>query len=340
MKRIISLFTALAITAAFTGCGGASSLPSSGEAPVSSQTDVSSDAPAAPNFTVDKIGVTYVKSPLNVPSIIEKEKGIFTEAFAEYGLSVDYSNLTAGPEQTQALASGDLQFLYAVGATSVILSASNGADIKILNTYSRSPEAFRLFAGKDGAITSAEQLKGKKIGGPKGTILHELLIAYLATADLTEADIDFVSMGLPEAQAALVGGSLDGALLAGPSAYNMAKDGYQIVTTGEGFVDATIVVATSGSFYEKNPLLVNRFLEAQNTIAQYMADHKQEILEITAKETELSIEAVEEMFPMYDFNTEITAADIASMKKTEQFMRDNAMIETPVDIDALILKVM
>ncbi len=338
MKRIVSLFTALAITAAIAGCGGqpASSAPQSSEAPVSSQAEASS---AAPEFTVDKIGVTYVKSPLNVPSIIEKEKGIFAEAFAGYGLSVEYSNLTAGPEQTQALASGDLQFLYAVGATSVILSASNGADIKILNTYSRSPKAFRLFTGKDGAITSAEQLKGKKIGGPKGTILHELLIAYLSTAGLTEADVAFVSMGIPDAQAALVGGSLDCALLAGPVAYNMAKDGYQIVTTGEGLVDATIVVATSGSFYEKNPLLVERFLEAQKTVAQYIADNKQEILEITAKETDLSIEAVEEMFPMYDFNTEITAADVASMKKTEQFMRDNAMIETPVDIDTLILKV-
>ena len=26
------------------------------------------------NFTVNKIAVTYVKSPLNVPSIVEKEK--------------------------------------------------------------------------------------------------------------------------------------------------------------------------------------------------------------------------------------------------------------------------
>lgn len=331
MKRILSVLLSAAIAAAsLAGCasGGQSSQAETSQ-PVSS---------AAPEFTVDKIGVTYVKSPLNVPSIVEKEKGIFAKAFEEYGLPVEYSNLTTGPEQTQALASGDIQFLYAVGATSVILSASNGADIKIISTYSRSPEAFRMFAGKDSKIQSAADLKGKKIAGPKGTILHELMVAYLATAGLTEKDVEFVSMGIPDAQAALVGGTIDCALLAGPTAYNMEKDGYKIVTTGKGLVDATIVVATSQSFYDKNPLLVKRFLKAQDQIASYMKENSEEILEMTAKETELSIDAVKEMYPMYDFSTEITDADITSMKKTEQFMKDNAMIENDVDIDQLILK--
>lgn len=332
MKRILSVLLSAAIAAAsLAGCaaGGQASQPEPSQ-PVSS---------AVPEFTVDKIGVTYVKSPLNVPSIVEKKKGIFAKAFEEYGLPVEYSNLTAGPEQTQALASGDIQFLYAVGATSVILSASNGADIKIISTYSRSPEAFRMFAGKDSKIQSAADLKGKKIAGPKGTILHELMVAYLATAGLTEKDVEFVSMGIPDAQAALAGGTVDCALLAGPTAYNMAKDGYKVVTTGKGLVDATIVVATSQSFYDKNPLLVKRFLEAEDQIASYMKENPEEILEITAKETELSIDAVKEMYPMYDFSTEITDADITSMKKTEQFMKENAMIENDVDIDQLILKV-
>lgn len=336
MKRILSLFLTLVMASGIlAGCGNAAQ---AGQPPAATP-PASTEPEAAPEFTVNKIGVTYVKSPLNVPSIIEKEKGIFAGAFEEYGLPVEYSNLTAGPEQTQALASGDIQFLYAVGATSVILSASNGADIKIISTYSRSPEAFRLFAGKDSSIENAADLAGKKIAGPKGTILHELLIAYLGTAGLTENDVEFVSMGIPEAQAALAGGAVDCALLAGPVAYNMAKDGYSVVTTGKDLVDATIVVATSQAFYEKNPLLVKAFLKAQEGIRQYMQDNPEEILEITAKETELSIEAVEEMFPMYNFDTEITAADIASMKKTEQFMQDNDMIENPVDIEGLILKV-
>ena len=108
------------------------------------------------------LSVTYVKSPLNVPSIVEQDQEIFASVFGPMGYDVQYSDLTTGPEQTQALASGDIQFLNAVGATSVILSASNDADIKIMSIYSRSPKAFKLFA-KDDSIKTAEDLKGKKV---------------------------------------------------------------------------------------------------------------------------------------------------------------------------------
>lgn len=334
MKKILSLLlTGVLSITILAGCGN-SPAQSTDTTPIS---NVESSVDQK-EYSIDKVAFTYVKSPLNVPSIVEKEKGVFAKAFEPYGLDVEYSNLTTGPEQTQALASGDIQFLNAVGATSIILSAANGADIKIISMYSRSPEAFRLFT-KNASITSAADLKGKKIAGPKGTILHELLITYLGTAGLTENDIEFFSMGIPESQAALAGGEVDCALLAGPTAYNMAKDGYSVVTTGKGLVDATIVTATSNQFYEENPELVKAFLDAQHEVLSYMESNYDEIIEITAKETELSDDAVKEMFPMYDFNSAITDGDIASMKKTAEFMLDNAMIEKAVDVNNLILKI-
>ena len=93
----------------------------------------------------EELTVTYVTAPLNVPSIIEKEKDIFDETFKDMGIEIEYAELTSGADQTQALASGDVQLLYVVGASSVILSAANGADIKVLNMYSRSPKAFCMF---------------------------------------------------------------------------------------------------------------------------------------------------------------------------------------------------
>ncbi|PTY41238.1 ABC transporter substrate-binding protein [Brachyspira hampsonii] len=298
----------------------------------------SSSNSSSTNFTAKKIAITYVKSPLNVPSIVEKEKAIFSNTFSKYNIPVTYSELTTGPEQTQALASGDIQFLYAVGATSVILAKANGADIKIINMYSRSPKAFTLFSQKGTSFTKADEVRGKKIAGPKGTILHELLTAYLNTLGLKESDVEFISMGIPESQAALVGGSVDMALLAGPSAYNMIKDGYNVVTTGEGLVDATIAVATSESFYNSNKVLVDDFINAQREVLSYIENNYDEAMAISAKETGLSDEAVKEMYTMYDFSIDITDNDINSMKKTEEFMRNNNMIETEVNIDDLIIK--
>ncbi len=283
------------------------------------------------------IAVTYVKSPLNVPSIVEKDQGIFAERFRELGYGVEYSDLTTGPEQTQALASGDIQFLYAVGATSVILAASNDADIKIISTYSRSPKAFKLF-GRDDSIQSAEDLRGKKVAGPKGTILHELLVAYLAEAGMTENDIEFMSMGIPDSQAALAGGSVDAALLAGPVAYNMEKDGFPVITDGTGLTEATIVVAASGDYLGSHPEEAKAFLEAQKQVLTFINENQDAAMEAAAEETELTIDAVKEMYPMYDFDMTIRDSDIEAMKKTVVFMKDNGMIENDVDIEGLIWK--
>ncbi len=353
MKKTMTAWILAAALAGVTlsGCGGKAQTETSAEttaaaaettAEAAAETAAETTAAEAAVETVapgagGTIGVTYVKSPLNVPSIVEKDQKIFEKAFAPMGYEISYSELTTGPEQTQALASGDIQFLYAVGATSVILSASNGADIKIISTYSRSPEAFKLFSADD-AIQSPEDLRGKSVAGPKGTILHELLVAYLAGAGMTEDDIEFLAMDIPSSQAALAGGSVDAALLAGPTAYNMEKDGFHIVTDGTGLTEATIVVATSSAYAESHPEEVKTFLAAQQQVLDYIADNEDAAMEATAVETELTGDAVREMYPMYDFDMTIRDSDITAMEKTEKFMLENGMIENEVDIQDLILE--
>ena len=213
----------------------------------------------AEELSVDELTFTYVTSPLNVPSIVEKEQGIFAETL---GVPVDYAELTSGADQTQALASGDVQVLYAVGGTSIIQSAAAGADIKVLNMYSRSPKAFCLYT-KDEGITSPEDLRGKTIAGPTGTNLHELLVSYLATADMTIDDVDYVNMSIPDAKAALDGDSLDVAMVAGAAAYNCEAAGYHKVTDGEGLIKAIIAVAVTEEFYEAHPDVIEKLGQAK-----------------------------------------------------------------------------
>ena len=79
---------------------------------------------------------------------------------------------------------------------------------------------------KDKKIKSPKDLKEKKVAGPMGTNLHELLAAYLATENMTMDDVEFVDMGIPQAKAGLDGGSVDVALLAGITAHEAGKQGY------------------------------------------------------------------------------------------------------------------
>ena len=313
-KRFLALTMAALMTAtALTGCGGSAEEP------------------------LDKLTFTYVTAPLNVPSIIEKEKGIFAKAFEENGIAVEYVELTSGADQTQALATGDVQVLYAVGATSVILSAANDADIKVLNMYSRSPEAFCLFA-QDETLTTPESLRGKTIAGPAGTILHELLVSYLATADMTIEDVNYVNMSIPESKAALDGGSVDVAMLAGAAAYTAKLQGCSLVTDGTGLVDAIIAVAVTEEFYNAHPEIIKKLKSAQDEIASFIAENEEEALQITADTLDLDISAVKEMFAQYDFSTEIKETDRIGFQRTADFMLETGMIEKELDVDSLFFE--
>lgn len=283
--------------------------------------------------SVDSLTVTYVTSPLNVPSIVEKEKGVFAE---KLGVPVEYAEITSGADQTQALASGDVQLLYAVGGTSIIQAAAAGADVKVLNMYSRSPKAFCLYT-RDESINSPQDLVGKTIAGPAGTNLHELLVSYLATGGLTIADVDYVNMSIPDAKAALDGGSLDVAMVAGAAAYNCQAAGYHKITDGEGLIQAIIAVVTSEEFYEAHPDVIEAVTEAQEEIAAFMQENEEEALQLAADYLDLDLEAVKEMYAYYDFSLEMTDADVAGFQKTADFMYEADMIEEPYDVQGLFL---
>lgn len=354
MKRLISLGLALCIGAtALTGCGSKSA-ESGAEATAQTEqqsqeetgetgseavkeTDAAESKGQKAASGIDKLVFTYVVSPLNVPSIIEKDKQIFAKSFEDMGISVEYAEINSGADQTQALASGDVQILYAVGATSVILSAANGADIKVLNMYSRSPKAFCMYS-KDDSLTTPESLKGKTIAGPAGTNLHELLVAYLATADMTIEDVNYVNMGIPDAKAGLDGGSVDAALIAGATAYQAKQQGYHMVADGEGLIKAIIAVAVREDFYKANQDVIDRFMQAQQEIASFIKDNQEEALAIVAKELDLDEAAVKEMYDYYDFSMEISDEDKDGFQKTADFMLESNMIEAPLDVNTLFIQ--
>lgn len=339
MKKLIALGLAACMTFSLAGCSGSTgketAVASAAETAAEASTVAETSAEAADTETsIDKLTVTYVTSPLNVPTIIEKDQGIFEK---ELGVPVEYAELTSGADQTQALASGDVQVLYAVGATSVILSAANGADIKVLNMYSRSPKAFCMYS-KDETLTTPESLKGKTIAGPTGTNLHELLVSYLAQAGMTLDDVNYVNMTIPDAKAGLDGGSVDVALLAGATAYNAEQQGYHLVADGEGLISALIAVATTQKFYDEHPDVIEKLAAAQDEIASYMADSQDKTMETVAAALDLDVDAVKEMYGFYDFSTEITDADKEGFQKTADFMYESGMIENELDVNTLFIQ--
>lgn len=284
---------------------------------------------------VEEINISYVKLPLNIPSIVEKKEKMFEKEFAEDGIEVNFPEITQGSKMTQAVAAGSLDFCNALGGTSIILAAANGVDIKMIGVYSRAPKAFTIMT-KDDNIKSAADLKGKKIVGPKGTILHQLLLAALVENDLSLKDVDFINLGIAKGISALHAGSADAALVAGPAVTKAMEGGARIIQDGEGLLDATIVIGVRGEFLRRHPDLVDRYLKVHQNSLQFMEENPKKTIKIAAEETKIAEEDVEKMYGWYNFNPEITESDIEELKKTQDFLYDNDMLMEKIGIENLI----
>lgn len=284
---------------------------------------------------VKNINISYVKAPLNVPSIIEKKKSLFENEFSKDDIKVTFPEITEGSKMTEAVAAGSLDFCNAIGATSVIMAAANGVNIKIIGMYSRAPKAFTIMT-KNPSIKTVSDLKGKKIAGPKGTILHQLLLGALQKENMKIEDVQFVNMGIPQGVSALMSGSVDVALVAGPAVPQALEKGARIVTTGEGILDASIVIAARGDFLDKHLDIAKRYMNVHEKSLDFMKNNPEETYKLASEETNISIDKVKEMYNWYDFNPQITDKDIKELEKTQDFLKENGMLNKTVDIKTLV----
>jgi sulfonate transport system substrate-binding protein len=313
LKKLITLVLLVVFVLTISGCG--------------------TSQPTAKKL--DSIAISYVKLPLNVPSIVEKKLELFEKEFAKTNTTVSFPEITEGPKMTSALAGGSLNFCNALGGTSAILAAANGLDIKIIGMYSRAPKAFTIMV-KNPDIKTIADLKGKTVAGPKGTILHQLLLAALSQQGLPGDAVNFVNMGIPQAVTALMSGDADAALVAGPAVPKALESGARIIATGDGLLDATIVIAVDGKFLQEHPDAVKRYMKVHQQSLTYMKEHPEEVYRMAAEETGISMDNVKQMYGWYDFNSTIKDSDIQDLEKTQDFLLQNGLLTQKIEIKKLL----
>lgn len=295
-------------------------------------------APASAADRPKAVRITFVSSPFNLPSIVMREKGFLEEAFAPFGVKVESPEITSGAEQTQAIAAGAIDIASVLGGTSAILAKANGVDLKIIAVYARSPKAYFLMRRADGPKTLAD-LKGKKIAGPKGTVLNQLLVAALASQKLTLNDVEYINMNLPAARAALIAGQVDVATLAGANAIAVEKAGGGPLTSGEGLIKPTTVIGARTSFLNDHPDLVEAYFKAHRKAIDFMMENPDEALAIAAKDQKISIDDARAQLPLYDFSATMTDADVANLREDQAFMIESGMLQkaNAIDIKAALV---
>lgn len=294
---------------------------------------------ASPTQAADKpasVRVTYVASPFNVPSIVMRKQGYLEEAFGALGVRIESPEITSGAAQIQALAAGAVDIASVLGGTSAILGRANGIDLKVIAAYSRSPKAFAVMTAAGGPA-SIKELKGKRVAGPKGTTLNQLLAAALAAEGMKLTDVEYLNMDIPAARAALLAGKVDAATLAGANGLQVEAAGGRILASGEGLIAPTSVIAVRTAFLRDHPDLVGAYLAAHRKALAFLRDSPDAALRIAADDQKISIEDARKQMPWYDFTLAMTDGDVRNLEADQTFMVEAGMLQKTIDIRAQLI---
>ncbi|MDR0577776.1 MAG: NrtA/SsuA/CpmA family ABC transporter substrate-binding protein [Candidatus Accumulibacter sp.] len=282
------------------------------------------------------LDISYVKAPFNLQMIVMKERGLLEKRAGAIGLKVKWHEITSGAKQAQALASGDLDVAGVMNTASVLMANGEGNAVRIIAGVSRPTGTFAIVAGKDG-VASIAGLKGKKVAGPKGTVLHQLLVAALARNGLAMSDVQFVQMEIPQAFAALQGGQVDAALLAAAAVIKAGQEGARVLATADGLVVPKLVMASSEKTVKAHPDWIEAAVAAHDEAGRWIAEHEAEAVALGAKIQGLAVEDAQKLYDGSHFTQRLGQSDIDSMGDDIRFMLDNGMMRNAPDVGAIIL---
>jgi ABC-type nitrate/sulfonate/bicarbonate transport system substrate-binding protein len=283
-----------------------------------------------------EVNISFVESPFNLQIMVMKEQGLLEKAFAQKNVAVKWHTITSGAQQTQAIAAGSLDIASVVNSTSLILANAAGNRVEVAAVVSRPKQTFALLTGPNGPRT-IQELRGKTVAGPKGTVLHQTLIAALVSEGMSAKDVNFIQMELPEARTALLSGNVDGALQAAALIIRDMEAGMRVLFTADGYVTPLLLSAVRPEFAKKYPELLQIYLDTQKEAYAWIQAHTADAVAIGSKIQQISEVDGMRLYEWSGMASVLEQNDLPALRADVDFLFEQEMITQKVDPATFIL---
>ena len=283
-----------------------------------------------------QLNITYVKAPFNIQNMVMKKQQLLEKEFEKEGIQINWIPIKAGINQVRGMAAGEIDMVAAMNTSTLLIANSADNKILIVDGVAHPDETFAIMASP--AIKTVADLKDRQIVGPKGTVLHHMLVAALQKEGMSIGDVHWVSMNLPSSLTTLIGGRSDAALLAGAGILNAQKAGFHELVRAKGLIETNLVLAVREDFAERYPEVVKRVAKVNREALQWAQAHKAEAIQLGASELGIDIKDAEKLYEWSDFYSQLSDSDLAALKASQAFLLEQKMIKTPVDLSTLFFQ--
>ncbi|HDR7260815.1 MULTISPECIES: ABC transporter substrate-binding protein [Bacillus cereus group] len=264
--------------------------------------------------------------------------------FEKNSIKAQLSNFAYGIDTVNAVLTEQAD--TGLAADYALLNSLGKGDMVVISTLTRGNEK----SSKDNellvreGIKTENDLKGKKLGVPKGTVTEYVWAKYLAAKHINEKDISFVPYSTPdEAIVGMKNGDIDAVWSSGA-----LKDKFKNIkgVTKLGDLESAGVTIDSyllakRSFVEKNPKAVENTLKALSEGIKYVDNNKKETAKLAFEQLKLpekdALKDIERQNYVLGF-TEEDAKHLEDMKvwlEEKGKLKDKYELKDKINLEAL-----
>ena len=283
--------------------------------------------------SANEVHIAIQPSAAFIPLYVAKEKGWIEEALEPMGVSVKWATFESGPPMNESLLSGDSD-IGVIGDVPVVTVVAPGNDISLIAIAAQAADSYAILVPTDSGISSAADLKGKRLAVTFGSTAHNMVEKYLATADLTIDDVDLVNIAAGDAAFVLSSGQADAVSIWEPNVTRITADGtVRILASGSecGLAGTNGIVARD-KFATANPEVITQILAQYKRAADELPGLDDATMGAVAAALGVETSQMDQIIPKFKYTVEITQEDIFALNDTIRFLNENQILRKDYDI--------
>lgn len=220
---------------------------------------------------------------------------------------------------------GDAAFIFAIGT---------GATIKAIGAQKYSGPGPILVVPRNSPIRSIDDIAGKRIATPKGSVAHNFILAALEAQHRPLDAVRFAFLSPQDGHAAMLGGSVDAWAIWDPNAALAQKEGARLIFAPGLVPSYALLFGSDHAVSEKRPLLADYRRRLYGGWA-WSGSHPDDYARLLHAETGIPLEAWRQVVSRTRrLPTEIDDSLIADQQRTADRYLRAGIIPAKIDVRA------
>jgi ABC-type nitrate/sulfonate/bicarbonate transport system substrate-binding protein len=225
--------------------------------------------------------------------------------FKEHGLDVTVTDFPDGVKASDDLLKKRVD--VAVVADFIFVTKSfQRNDLRIFGSIFRG-DTFEVIARKDRGITKPADLRGRRIGLTKGTVLDFFMATFLSLHGIASGGAKLVDLRPSEITDAISSGSVDAVIAWEPYAKKI-RDGLganAVIWPGQSGQRYQFVLMAKEEFIKERPLAVERLLKALLEAERYCSEHTADAQNFIASRRGYDLALLQSVWKKCDFRVSL-----------------------------------